>query len=70
MAKFDYNRIRESFVAGSDFRTPSSKRLEISNNINQLLDSYGADGWELVFYNELLIEEGIVHLTAVFKKSI
>lgn len=70
MAKFDYNRIRKSFIANKDFNTPTSKREEISRNINELLDSYGADGWDLVFYNELLIEEGTVHLTAVFKKLV
>ena len=70
MAKFDYNRKRISFIAGSDFKTPDQKRGEISFKINEFLDSYGADDWELVYYNELLREEGTVHITTVFKKRI
>lgn len=68
MSKFDYNRVRETFVAPSTL-SPPLKRSYISDKINDYLDSFGDDNWEMIHYTELLIDEGTVHLTAVFKKE-
>jgi hypothetical protein len=68
--RFDYQRVRQTFTHQNPTYSNQTKRNLVSEDIDSFLDLYGMDLWEVVFYNEVMIDEGTIHVTVLFKKTI
>lgn len=68
MENFNYSRIRQSFFSSE--KSPELKREDMSEQIDEFLNVHGMNGEELVYYNEVMVQEGSIHITAVFKRIV
>ena len=66
----EYLRVTETFQVPTSIKFPGEKKINMSEQINTFLDSYGTDGWDGFYYSEQIRNDDYVVIIVVFKKTV